>query len=62
MVVSSPNKRIIPVFVAVSTATRPSGSARKTASKTASETWSQILSGCPSVTDSDVNKYDMCYK
>jgi hypothetical protein len=25
------------------------------ASRTASETWSQILSGCPSLTDSDVN-------
>ena len=29
----------------------------KKASKIASEIWSQTLSGCPSVTDSDVNKY-----
>ena len=28
----------------------------KRASKTASLIWSQILSGCPSVTDSEVNK------
>ena len=27
------------------------------ASSTASEIWSQILSGCPSVTDSEVKKY-----
>src|SRR5262245_28274563 len=27
------------------------------ASRTASETWSAILSGCPSVTDSEVNRY-----
>ena len=27
------------------------------ASRTASEIWSQILSGCPSVTDSDVKRY-----
>ena len=28
----------------------------KNSSKIASEIWSQTLSGCPSVTDSDVNK------
>jgi hypothetical protein len=28
------------------------GSCAKQASRTASETWSQILSGCPSLTDS----------
>jgi hypothetical protein len=27
------------------------------ASSTPSEIWSQILSGCPSVTDSEVNRY-----
>src|SRR5262244_1726464 len=27
------------------------------ASRTASEIWSAILSGCPSVTDSEVNRY-----
>src|SRR5688572_4593079 len=29
------------------------------ASRTPSEIWSQILSGCPSVTDSDVNRYSL---
>ena len=37
-------------------ATRPLGSTAKMASRTASEIWSQTLSGCPSVTDSDVNR------
>src|SRR5690606_4884619 len=32
------------------------GSWARTASSTASEIWSQTLSGCPSVTDSDVNR------
>src|SRR5213593_4423250 len=41
-----------PVVAAVSQATRPSGSAASTASNTASEIWS----GWPSVTDSDVKK------
>jgi hypothetical protein len=45
----------IPVVVQVSQATRAVGSASKIASRTASEIWSQILSGCPSVTLSDVN-------
>ncbi len=40
-----------------SQATRPDGSYFRTASSTASEIWSQTLSGCPSVTDSDVNTY-----
>ena len=43
------------VVVVVSAATLPYGSSVKIASKIASEIWSQILSGCPSVTDSDVN-------
>jgi hypothetical protein len=42
--------------MSVSQATRPAGSPVRTASRTASETWSAILSGCPSVTDSDVNE------
>ena len=35
-------------------ATRPFGSSVRTASRTASEIWSAILSGCPSVTDSEL--------
>ena len=38
----------------VSHATRPSGSWLSTASRTESEIWSAILSGWPSVTDSEV--------
>src|SRR6266496_6032916 len=45
-----------PVVTRVSHATRPIGSSRRTASKIASEIWSAILSGCPSVTDSEVKK------
>ena len=37
--------------------TLPYGSFSKTASKIASDIWSAILSGCPSVTDSEVNSY-----
>ena len=44
----------MPVVVTVSQATRPAGSWAMMASRTASEIWSQTLSGCPSVTDSDV--------
>ena len=39
---------------AVSHATRPIGSSFRIASSTASLIWSHILSGCPSVTDSEV--------
>src|SRR5580692_7344721 len=46
-----------PVAVRVSQATRLEGSSLRQASKMASETWSAILSGCPSVTDSEVNKW-----
>src|SRR6185312_5289308 len=46
-----------PVVVAVSQATRAFGSSRMIESRIASLTWSQSLSGCPSVTDSDVNRY-----
>ena len=44
------------VVVVVSAATRPYGSSVKIASRIASEIWSQILSGCPSETDSDVKR------
>ena len=37
-------------------ATRAMGSFSRMASSTASEIWSQILSGCPSVTDSEVKR------
>src|SRR5580704_1440600 len=44
----------MPVVTSTSQATLPVGSSASTASRTASEIWSAILSGCPSVTDSDV--------
>src|SRR3954468_9580729 len=53
----SPDTTTRPVFTSVSQATRPSGSSRMTASSTPSEIWSAILSGWPSVTDSEVNRY-----
>src|SRR5919201_3753709 len=52
----SPDTTTRPVFTSVSHATRPCGSSRITASRTPSEIWSAILSGWPSVTDSDVNR------
>ena len=55
-VVISPITRTRPVVIAVSQATRLIGSFSISASRTASEIWSQILSGWPSVTDSEVNK------
>src|SRR5699024_1081859 len=45
-----------PVDTQVSQATRASGSWVRISSRMASEIWSQILSGCPSVTDSDVKR------
>src|SRR6478609_3818844 len=45
-----------PVVTRVSTATRESWSFESRPSRMLSEIWSQILSGCPSVTDSDVNR------
>src|SRR5690242_13745003 len=45
-----------PVVISVSTATREAGSARSNASRIASLIWSAILSGWPSVTDSEVNR------
>src|ERR1700754_4687436 len=55
----SPETTTRPVFTSVSHATRPIGSSRRTASRTPSEIWSAILSGWPSVTDSDVNRYSL---
>src|SRR4029434_6646900 len=43
-----------PVVSNVSHATRPDGSSARIESRTASEIWSAILSGWPSVTDSEV--------
>src|SRR5215213_1729697 len=54
----SPETTTRPVLTRVSQATRPVGSSFRTASRTPSEIWSQILSGWPSVTDSDVNRWD----
>src|ERR1051326_5797974 len=48
----------VPVVTRTSQATRPMGSSASTASRTASEIWSAILSGWPSVTDSEVK---MCF-
>src|ERR687888_2668560 len=55
----SPETTTSPVLTSVSHATRPYGSSRITASRTPSEIWSAILSGWPSVTDSDVNRYSL---
>src|SRR5580704_17537722 len=46
-----------PVAVRVSQATRLAVSSVRQASRIASEIWSAILSGWPSVTDSEVNRY-----
>src|ERR1019366_9382311 len=54
--VISPAITTRPVQVRVSQATRLFGSSRRQASRMASEIWSAILSGCPSVTDSEVNR------
>src|SRR2546427_13062101 len=45
-----------PVVIMVSTATRDLGSSLSRESRIASLIWSAILSGCPSVTDSEVNR------
>src|SRR5438477_112352 len=55
-VVISPATTTRPVVISVSQATRPVGSSASTASSTESEIWSATLSGCPSVTDSDVKR------
>src|SRR3954453_13590082 len=54
-VVTSPATTTRPVVTRHSTATRLSGSWSRSASRTESLIWSAILSGCPSVTDSEVN-------
>src|SRR5882762_11510039 len=56
-VVISPATMAMPVVTMVSHATRAAGSLARIASRTASEIWSAILSGCPSVTDSEVNTW-----
>src|SRR5689334_449401 len=53
----SPETTAMPVLTSVSQATRPPGSSDMTASSTPSDIWSATLSGWPSVTDSDVNRY-----
>src|SRR5579884_1960113 len=55
-VVTSPAMCTWPVVIMVSTATREAGSSLSSASRMESEIWSAILSGCPSVTDSEVNR------
>src|SRR6478672_9142542 len=52
----SPATTTRPVVISVSQATRPWGSSARTASRTVSEIWSATLSGCPSVTDSEVKR------
>src|SRR6476619_4495227 len=59
LVVISPATTTRPVVSSVSQATLPMGSSVRMASRIASETWSAILSGWPSVTDSEVNRYDL---
>src|ERR1700753_3085128 len=46
----------MPVLTNVSQGTRAPGSSLRIASRTPSEIWSATLSGCPSVTDSDVKR------
>ncbi len=57
VVVISPAMMAMPVLTRVSHATRQPGSSAMQASRMASEIWSQTLSGCPSVTDSEVNRW-----
>src|SRR5438132_2693686 len=55
-VVTSPMTTHSPLVMAVSQATRAWASCESMPSRTASETWSQTLSGWPSVTDSEVSR------
>src|SRR5918992_2326527 len=55
-VVISPATTTSPVVISVSQATRLRASSASHASRTASEIWSAILSGWPSVTDSEVKR------
>ena len=69
LVVISPVMMAMPVVTRVSQATRPCLSPSSMASNIESEIWSATLSGCPSVTDSEVNRcgliafihYHPCY-
>jgi len=56
LVVISPAMKARPVVTRVSQATRLVGSSAIRESRTASEIWSAILSGWPSVTDSEVKR------
>ncbi len=56
LVVTSPAMIATPVLTSVSQATRALGSWARMASSTASEIWSAILSGWPSLTDSEVKR------
>ncbi len=56
LVVTSPATCTRPVVISVSTATRDDGSSRRSASRIVSLIWSAILSGWPSVTDSEVKR------
>src|SRR5581483_4912277 len=58
-VVISPATTTSPVVISVSHATRPCASCASTASRIESEIWSAILSGWPSVTDSDVKRNEL---
>src|SRR5690242_11212442 len=57
VVVISPATTAMPVVTSVSQATRAAASLVRMASRIASEIWSAILSGWPSVTDSDVKTW-----
>src|SRR6478735_7335430 len=56
VVLTSPATTTRPVVSRVSTATRLWASCRSISSRTESLIWSAILSGCPSVTDSEVKR------
>src|SRR6185369_10197755 len=55
----SPASTTVLVVVIVSQATRASGSFDRNRSTIASEIWSATLSGWPSDTDSEVNRYEL---
>src|SRR3990172_315350 len=59
LVVISPAIMATLVVTRVSQATLLFGSSFKSASSMASDTWSATLSGCPSVTDSEVKRYSL---
>src|SRR5258706_6250326 len=59
VVVTSPIVARKSLVTAVSHATRAAGSCASIASRIASDTWSHTLSGWPSVTDSEVSRYEL---